>query len=53
MRRVTQMVPRDAPDHLLRLAMEFCGHSDMDDQFELGVDLMIRGLETECPHPPQ
>jgi hypothetical protein len=51
--RVTQMVPRDAPDHLLRLAMQFCGHCDMDDQFSLGVDLMIRGLETECPHSPQ
>jgi hypothetical protein len=32
--------------------MEFCGHSDMDDQFGPGVDLMIRGLETECPHSP-
>jgi hypothetical protein len=26
MRRVTEMVPRDAPDHLLRLVMSFCGH---------------------------
>lgn len=52
MRRVTQMVPPDAPDHLLRLAMQFCGHCDMDDQFGLGVDLMIRGLEAECPNPP-
>jgi hypothetical protein len=33
--------------------MQFCGHCDMDDQFSLGVDLMIRGLEAECPHPPQ
>jgi AcrR family transcriptional regulator len=47
MRRVTEMVPRDAPDHLLRLAMLFCGQCDMDEQFELGVDLMIRGLD--CP----
>jgi AcrR family transcriptional regulator len=53
MRRVTQMVPPDAPDHLLRLAMQFCGQCDMDDQFDLGVDLMIRGLEAECPHPRQ
>jgi hypothetical protein len=52
MRRVTQMVPRDAPDHLLRLAIQFCGHCDMDDQFDLGVDLMIRGLEIECPGQP-
>lgn len=45
MRRVTEMVPRDAPDHLLRLAMLFCGQCDMGEQFELGVDLMIRGLD--------
>ncbi|MGH3254310.1 MAG: TetR/AcrR family transcriptional regulator C-terminal domain-containing protein [Streptosporangiaceae bacterium] len=47
MRRVTEMVPRDAPDHLLRLAMLFCGQYDMDDQFSLGIDLMIRGLGCE------
>jgi len=50
MRQVAQMVPRDAPDHLLRLAMRFCGHCDMDSQFGLGLGLMIRGLEAECPH---
>jgi AcrR family transcriptional regulator len=44
MRRVTEMVSRDAPDHLLRLAMLFCGRSDMEEQFSLGIDLMIRGL---------
>lgn len=53
MRRVTSMVPRDAPDRLLRLAMQFCGQSDPGDQLELGVDLMIRGLEAECPHQPE
>jgi AcrR family transcriptional regulator len=47
MRRVSDMVPRDAPDHLLRLAMLFCGGCDMDDQFNLGIDLMIGGLD--CP----
>ncbi|MGH3124971.1 MAG: TetR/AcrR family transcriptional regulator C-terminal domain-containing protein [Streptosporangiaceae bacterium] len=47
MRRVTEMVPRDAPDHLLRLALLFCGRCDMDGQFTLGVDLMIRGLDCE------
>jgi len=44
MRRVTDMVPRDAPDHLLRLAMVFCGQCDMAEQFSLGVELMISGL---------
>jgi AcrR family transcriptional regulator len=51
MRRVTEMVPRDAPDHLLRLAMLFCGRCDMDDQFNLGIDLMIRGLDGKDGEP--
>ncbi len=51
MRRVTQMVPRDAPDHLLRLAMLFCGRCNMDDQFSLGIDLMIHGLDCENDDP--
>ncbi len=51
MRRVTDMVPRDAPDHLLRLAMLFCGRCNMDEQFSLGIDLMIRGLDCEYGEP--
>jgi AcrR family transcriptional regulator len=51
MRRVTEMVPRDAPDHLLRLAMLFCGRCDMDEQFNLGIELMIRGLDREDGEP--
>jgi AcrR family transcriptional regulator len=51
MRRVTQMVPRDAPDHLLRLAMLFCGRCNMDDQFNLGIELMIRGLDCQNGEP--
>jgi hypothetical protein len=47
MRRVTDTVPCDAPDHLLRLAMLFCGRCDMDEQFNLGIELMIRGLDGE------
>jgi AcrR family transcriptional regulator len=47
LRRVTQMVPGDAPDHLLRLVMQFCGRCDMDEQFSLGIELMIRGLDSE------
>ena len=50
-RRVTEMVPRDAPDHLLRLATLFCGRCDMDEQFSLGIDLMIRGLDCENGEP--
>jgi AcrR family transcriptional regulator len=51
MRRVTDMVPRDAPDHLVRLAMLFCGRCNMDEQFSLGIDLMIRGLDCEDDDP--
>jgi len=51
LRRVTAMVPRDAPDHLVRLAMLFCGRCNMEDQFSLGIDLMIRGLDAENGDP--
>lgn len=51
MRRVTDMVPRDAPDHLLRLAMLFCGQCDMGEQFSLGVELMISGLDRSDGSP--
>jgi hypothetical protein len=39
------MVPRDAADHLIRLAVLFCGRCDMDEHFNLGIELMIRGLD--------
>ena len=51
-RRVTEMVPRDAPDHLLRLAVLFCGRCNMDEQFSLGIDLMIRGIDAGPTAPP-
>jgi AcrR family transcriptional regulator len=51
LRRVTEMVPRDAPDHLVRLALLFCGRCNMDEQFSLGIDLMIRGLDCENDGP--
>jgi AcrR family transcriptional regulator len=51
MRRVTEMVRRDAPDHLVRLAMLFCGRCDMDEQFNLGIELMIRGLDGQDGGP--
>jgi len=51
MRRVTEMVPRDAPDHLLRLAMLFCGRCNLDEQFSLGIELMIRGLDCNNGEP--
>ena len=45
LRRVSQMLPAAVPDDLLSVAMELCGDCDMDGTFELGLDLMVRGLE--------
>lgn len=45
LRRVTTMVPAHVPDHLVRVALKVCGDCDMQAQFAIGLDLMIRGLE--------
>lgn len=45
LRRVTAMVPTHVPDHLVRVALKVCGDCDMDAQFAIGLDLMIRGLD--------
>jgi hypothetical protein len=39
------MVPAHVPDHLVRVALKVCGDCDMDAQFAIGLDLMIRGLD--------
>lgn len=44
-RRVTDLVPRDVPDRLLRLAIDFCCGSGQADQFQSGLDLVVQGLE--------
>lgn len=44
-RRITRMVPAEAPDRLLRTAMLMCVECDMNAQFDLGTELMLRGLE--------
>lgn len=51
LRWVTGMVPRDAPDRLLRTALQYCARCDMNHQVDVGLDLIIHGLETECPGP--
>lgn len=52
MRWVADMVPRDTPDHLVRVALRYCADCDPDHQFHAGLDLIIRGLEAECPGEP-
>lgn len=42
------MAPPHTPAHLLRLAIQYCGGCDMNNQFDLGVDLMLGGLEPEA-----
>lgn len=45
LRQVSRMLPNDVPDDLLQVAIEVCGECDMDRSFELGLDLMVKGLE--------
>ena len=45
LRQVSRLLPADVPDDLLQVAMEVCGDYDMDGSFELGLDLMLKGLE--------
>lgn len=49
MRWVADMVPRDAPDNLVRVALRYCADCDMNHQFQVGLDLIVNGLKTECP----
>lgn len=44
LRRVTAMVPPEAPDDLVRLAMSFCGGYDADIDFDRGLELMLAGM---------
>jgi AcrR family transcriptional regulator len=53
MRWVADMVPRDAPDKLVRVALRYCADCDMNHQFQVGLDLIINGLQTECPDGQQ
>ena len=43
------LVPADADEELLAIADVFCGSVDMAAQFELGLELMLRGLECSRP----
>jgi AcrR family transcriptional regulator len=45
LRRVSQLLPADVPDDLLAVAMDMCGDCDLEEQFKLGLDLMLQGLQ--------
>jgi hypothetical protein len=46
LRRVTGLVLAHVPDNLVRVALKVCGDCDMEAQFAIGLDLMIRGLDS-------
>jgi hypothetical protein len=41
---VTKLLPPQASDALVRTALVVCGGCDMTAQFDIGLDLMVRGL---------
>jgi hypothetical protein len=41
---VTKLLPPQASDALVRTALVVCGGCDMAAQFDIGLDLMVRGL---------
>lgn len=43
---VAELLPSDVAPELADVAEIFCGQADPDAQFELGLDLMLRGIET-------
>jgi hypothetical protein len=46
LRRITAGVPAEVPDRLVRVALLLCTGCDMDEQFNLGLNLMLRGMQT-------
>ncbi|MGH7777717.1 MAG: TetR/AcrR family transcriptional regulator C-terminal domain-containing protein [Candidatus Dormibacterales bacterium] len=46
---ITRTLPKDAPTHLVEVARLMCD-CDMDRQFDLGLDLILAGLEARLPH---
>lgn len=49
---VDDLLRPGVPQELAAVAEVFCGQSDPDAQFELGLDLMLRGLDGAPPNPP-
>lgn len=45
LRRVSALVPPEVPEHLVRVAVKVCGDCDMSEQFTIGLNLMIHGLD--------
>lgn len=50
-RRISNMLSPQASDDLVRTAMLMCDDCDMDTQFDIGIDLMIHGLDAYLQDP--
>jgi hypothetical protein len=50
-RQVSGMLSPDASDDLVRTALLICGECDMNAQFDIGISLMIRGLDAYLSSP--
>ncbi len=50
---VSDLLPPDVPEDLVGVAEVYCGQSDPDAEFELGLELMLRGIETSQPGAPR
>jgi TetR/AcrR family tetracycline transcriptional repressor len=49
---VSDLLPPGVPDDLAGVAEVYCGQTDPDAEFELGLELMLRGIETSQPRSP-
>jgi AcrR family transcriptional regulator len=47
LRRVGSLVPPGVDSGLFQVALVICGECNVADEFELGIELMIRGLEAQ------
>lgn len=51
-RRISSLLPAQTPEHLVRTAVTICGPScDMSAEFDLGIELMMRGLDCRLQQP--
>lgn len=50
---ISDLLPPGVPDDLVGIAEVYCGQSNPDAEFELGLDLMLRGIERAQPISPR
>lgn len=52
LRRVNALVAPEVPERLVRIALKVCGECDMGEQFAIGLNLMIHGLDAYLRSEP-